>query len=128
MILALMGDKHSSSDQAINNSRQSACCFRSMEGSGVIRLAVELKYPQPFTKIADSAIKFLGSECDLFEVLKATTCPCSVELSVRGFPVDMRVRTATHTSLVDVTFTICHPISQMDSVAPCRVGLLKLAL
>src|SRR4029434_955340 len=45
-----MGNKHSVSDRAINNFSQSTRCFRGTEERGVILLAVELKYKQPFVK------------------------------------------------------------------------------
>ena len=42
--------KQSESDWAIRYASQSTSCFRSMEGRGVIWLAVELRYHHPFTR------------------------------------------------------------------------------
>ena len=50
-----MGNKHSGSDWAMNNSSQSTRCSRSTERKDVIWLAVELQYQQPFTRIVDCA-------------------------------------------------------------------------
>src|SRR4029434_4918093 len=53
-----MGNKYSSSDQAMINPSQSKRCFRSTEGRGVIWVAVELKYQRPFAKLNHGHLSF----------------------------------------------------------------------